>query len=306
MRKKTIKLAVIVSASVWLGVLGIPAATYASGVQPAAEAILNTPEASDSHDELTLKGKAQFDGNYIKLNLSREGTLYSGNFAGITLNAKGKPYIAEGTIVDIDAKITQPGGIELMFPRWSKDGDINKAVVVLPIGWLNEEQKAGLAAASEISVNVKLQGVQEPYVLKLPFKQEGVVRNIQPPAPKADSQFQIGTTRIAAGEGSVRIELAVKGVPEQAHHIGYDIYDNLGNELDMIARDSKPYTRDTIKDTIFEDLLYGAVRPDAEFLIIRPYQAVFEKGNQGLYKLDAKGNVIKNYYKQLEIKIPLK
>ncbi|CQR51637.1 hypothetical protein [Paenibacillus riograndensis] len=306
MRKKTMKLAVIVSAAVCLGALGMPAATYASGAQPTAEAILNTPKASDSHDGLTLKGKAQFDGNYIKLNLSREGNLYSGNIAGITLNAKGKPYIAEGTIVDIDAKITQPGGIELKSPRWSKDGDINKAVVILPIGWLNEEQQASLTAASEISVNVKLQGVQEPYVLKLPFKQEGVVRNIQPPAPKADSPFQIETTRIAAGESSVRIALAVKGVPEQAHNIGYDIYDNLGNELDMIAMESDAYNKDAIKGTIFQDLLYGAIGPDAEFLIIRPYQAVFEKGNQGLYKLDAKGNVIKNYYKQLEIKIPLK
>lgn len=203
----------------------------------------------------------------------------------------------------IDAKIAQPGGIELKSPRWSKDGDSNKAVVVLPIGWLNEEQKAGLAAGSEISVNVELQGIQEPYVLKFSLKQEGVVRNIQPPAPKADSQFEIETTRVAVGEASVRIALAVKGVPNiQAYDIGYDIYDNLGNELNSIARDTVAITRDTTS----EDLLFGKINPAAEYLIIRPYKAVFEKGNTGAYKLDSKGKVVKIYNEQLEMKIPLK
>jgi hypothetical protein len=303
MRTKTMKWsAILCAAAVSLGGLGIPAATHASAVQPSANTALNTSKASDSHDKLTLTGDAQFDGNYIKINLSREGALYSGNLAGITLNDKGEPYLAEGTIVGIDAKISKPEGTQLKSPRWISDGDANKAVVVLQTGWLDERQKASLASSSELSVNVKLDGIQNPYTLNFTLKYGGLVRNIQSPAPKSDKQFNIQTTRVAVGEASVRIALAVTGVPEQAQAIGYDVYDNLGNELNMIARESTTIT----KNTTSEDLLFEKLRPDAQYLIIRPYQAVFEKGNTGAYKLDAKGNVIKNYNKQLEIKIPLK
>lgn len=256
---------------------------------------------ADSHDQLTLKGSAQFDGNYIKIDLSREGSLFSGMLAGVTLNDKGEPYLAEGTIVGIDAKLAQPGGIDLKTPRWISDGDANKAVVVLQTGWLTEQQKASLAS-SELSIYVKLNGIENPYVLKFSLKQAGLVRNIQLPAIKKDNQFEIKTTRVAAGETSVRIALAVKGVATQGQALGYDIYDNLGNKLESIARDSIAATQNTVS----EDLLFEAPRSAAEYLVIRPYQAVFEKGNTGAYKLDAKGNVVKNYNKQLEIKIPLK
>lgn len=279
----------------------MPALTQASSAQPAVEASLNTTKVADSHDQLTLKGSAQFDGNYIKIDLSREGSLFSGMLAGVTLNDKGEPYLAEGTIVGIDAKLTQPGGIDLKTPRWISDGDANKAVVVLQTEWLTEQQKASLAS-SELSIHVKLNGIDEPYVLKFSLKQAGLVRNIQLPAIKKDNQFEIKTTRVAAGETSVRIALAVKGVATQGQALGYDIYDNLGNKLESIARDSIAATQNTVS----EDLLFEAPRSAAEYLVIRPYQAVFEKGNTGAYKLDAKGNVVKNYNKQLEIKIPLK
>lgn len=91
-------------------------------------------------------------------------------------------------------------------------------------------------------------------------------------------------------------------MPPKSKALGYDIYDNLGNKLESIARDSIAATQNTVS----EDLLFEAPRSAAEYLVIRPYQAVFEKGNTGAYKLDAKGNVVKNYNKQLEIKIPLK
>lgn len=149
---------------------------------------------------------------------------------------------------------------------------------------------------------MKLNGIEDPYVLKFSLKQAGVARNIQLPALKKDNQFEIKTNRVAVGETSVRIALAVKGVATQAQALGYDIYDNLGNELEYIARESVATTHNTVS----EDLLFEALRPAAEYLIIRPYQAVFEKGTAGAYKVDAKGNVVKNYNKQLEIKIPLK
>lgn len=149
---------------------------------------------------------------------------------------------------------------------------------------------------------MKLNGIEDPYVLKFSLKQAGVARNIQLPALKKDNQFEIKTNRVAVGETSVRIALAVKGVATQAQALGYDIYDNLGNELEYIARESVATTQNTVS----EDLLFEALRPAAEYLIIRPYQAVFEKGTAGAYKVDAKGNVVKNYNKQLEIKIPLK
>lgn len=117
-----------------------------------------------------------------------------------------------------------------------------------------------------------------------------------------DNPFEIKTTRVAVGETSVRIALAVKGTANQAQALGYDIYDNLGNELEYIARESVATTQNSVS----EDLLFEALRPAAEYLIIRPYQAVFEKGTAGAYKVDAKGKVVKNYNKQLEIKIPLK
>lgn len=149
---------------------------------------------------------------------------------------------------------------------------------------------------------MKLNGIEDPYVLKFSLKQAGVARNIQLPALKKDNQFEIKTNHVAVGETSVRIALAVKGVATQAQALGYDIYDNLGNELEYIARESVATTQNTVS----EDLLFEALRPAAEYLIIRPYQAVFEKGTAGAYKVDAKGNVVKNYNKQLEIKIPLK
>lgn len=307
MNKKTMKLSVIVSAAVALGALGMPAATQAAAAQttaaqPAAGAVLNLQKATASHDNVTLQGNAQFDGNYIKINLSREGALYSGALAGVTLNDKGEPYLAEGTIVQVDAKITQPGGIELKSPHWISDGEAGKAVVVLQTGTLNEKQKASLAASAELSIAVKLNGVQEAYTLKFSLKQTGVLRNIQPPALKKDSHLEVTTTRVTAGESSVRIGLAVKGIPEQAQAIGYDIYDNLGNPLEYIARESVA----TAKNTVSEDLLFEGLRPAAQYLVIRPYQAVFEKGTTGAYKLDTQGNVFKNYNKQLEIKILLK
>ncbi|AIQ61627.1 DUF5643 domain-containing protein [Paenibacillus borealis] len=307
MNTKTMKLSVIVSAAVALGALGMPAATQGASArtatnQPAAETVLNLPQATASHDKVTLQGNAQFDGNYIRVNLSREGVLYSGALAGITLNDKGEPYLAEGTIIGVDATITQSGGIELKSPRWINDGDPNKAVIVLQTASLNEEQKASLAASAELSVAVKLNGVQEAYILKFPLKQTGVLRNIQPPAPRADSQLQINTTRVTAGAASVRIALTVTGESAQAQAVGYDIYDNLGNPLSLIARESAA----AAGDAITEDLLIGSPRPDAQYLIIRPYQAAFAKGSSGAYKLDAQGKVIKDYNKQLEIKIPLK
>jgi hypothetical protein len=301
MKKMTTKLSVILSAAVCLGALGMPALTQAASVQTAAEASLNTTKVADSHDQLTLKGSAQFDGNYIKIDLNREGSLFSGMLAGVTLNEKGETYLAEGTIVGIDAKISGPGGIDLQSPRWISDADANKAVVVLQTGWLTEQQKASLAS-SELSIHVKLNGIEDPYVLKFSLKQAGVARNIQLPALKKDNQFEIKTNHVAVGETSVRVALAVKGVATQAQALGYDIYDNLGNELEYIARESVATTQNTVS----EDLLFEALRPAAEYLIIRPYQAVFEKGTAGAYKVDAKGNVVKNYNKQLEIKIPLK
>lgn len=301
MKKMTTKLSVILSAAVCLGALGMPALTQAASVQTAAEASLNTTKVADSHDQLTLKGSAQFDGNYIKIDLSREGSLFSGMLAGVTLNDKGEPYLAEGTILAVDAKLTNSGGIDFKSPRWISDGDANKAVVVLQTGWLTEQQKASLAS-SELSIHVKLNGIEDPYVLKFSLKQAGVARNIQLPALKKDNQFEIKTNRVAVGETSVRIALAVKGVATQAQALGYDIYDNLGNELEYIARESVATTHNTVS----EDLLFEALRPAAEYLIIRPYQAVFEKGTARAYKVDAKGNVVKNYNKQLEIKIPLK
>ncbi|WP_419885476.1 hypothetical protein [Paenibacillus sp. B-A-8] len=86
---------------------------------------------------------------------------------------------------------------------------------------------------------MKLNGIEAPYVLKFSLNQAGVARSIQLPALKKDNQFEIKTTRVAVGETSVRIALAVKGTA-------------------------------------------------------------------GAYKVDAKGKVVKNYNKQLEIKIPLK
>ncbi|MFC3747312.1 DUF5643 domain-containing protein [Paenibacillus sp. GCM10012306] len=302
MRTKTMKLsALLFAAAVGLGGLGIPATTHAAAVQPAANTLLNTAKASDSHDKVTLTGVAQFDGNYIKINLSRETSSYPGNFAALNYDDEGKPYLSDGSLIRVDAAISNPEGIQFKSPRWISGGDANKAVIVLQTGWLDEKQRASLAS-SELSVDLKLQGIQDPYTLKFSFKKGGLVRNITASAAKSDKQFKIQANRVAVGEASVRIGLTVTGVPEQAHAIGYDAYDDLGNKVEFIARESTK----TSKDTTTEDLLLQKIRPDAQYLTLRPYEAVFEKGNSGAYKLDAKGDVVKNYNKQLEIKIPLK
>ncbi|OZB98573.1 hypothetical protein CJP46_05350 [Paenibacillus sp. XY044] len=103
---------------------------------------------------------------------------------------------------------------------------------------------------------------------------------------------------------STRLHLMAKGNPEDVNQLQYDIVDDQDHEVSLLIGNSRRRGNNGYDD-LYADYLVDPLNPEVRSFTIKPYFPVFEdeSAQTGLYKLDANGNMLKTYVKELEMKV---
>ncbi|GGH46649.1 hypothetical protein GCM10008014_09430 [Paenibacillus silvae] len=86
----------------------------------------------------------------------------------------------------------------------------------------------------------------------------------------------------------------------------YEFVDDSGRQLDYLTAFG---TDDNNKEkALYHDIVLTPIQANAKSITIKPFYPEMEVpgATNGAYKLDADGEIVKNYIEELEMKVPLK
>ncbi|MGF6352412.1 hypothetical protein ABIE27_000308 [Paenibacillus sp. 4624] len=259
--------------------------------------------------------KAVFDGNLIDISIDRTGKGLKNSFVYNGAGDESKP-MDEGTLESIDVYINGKSIMELggktlgQRPNlgWGP-GDHSKSVRVkiTDPSWLGGKGYT-FPEKFQLKLKVKLAGVDKPYIVELPMQ-----KTADKPVVLTDSLTkQAGNITLELGKisltsTSTRIQLIGKGdTTEQLSRILYEFVDDSGRQLDWWTAFGTDVNNK--EKALYKDIVLTPINGDAKSITIKPFYPEMEVpgATSGAYKLDADGEIVKNYIQELEMEVPLK
>ncbi|WP_146259695.1 DUF5643 domain-containing protein [Paenibacillus silvae] len=293
------------------------AAAQATGEKGKAATSSKAKTVKVTQSGITLEvAKAQFDGNFIDISLNRSGKDLRGSFVHRGTNDEGNAQIEHGSIKSIDGFVNGKSIFELgggglgQRPglKWGSGETPESARVLLQdASWLGGKGYT-FPEKFQLKLKVKLTGVDKPYIVELPMQKTvdkaGVLTDS---LIKQAGNLTLELGKISLTSTSTRIQLIGKGdTTEQLFGMLYEVVDDSGRQLDYLTAFG---TDDNNKEkALYKDIVLTPIHGDAKSIAIKPFYPEMEVpgATSGAYKLDADGEIVKNYIQELEMKVPLK
>ncbi|WP_068614036.1 DUF5643 domain-containing protein [Paenibacillus tuaregi] len=309
----------LVGGGVWSAAQAAPAQKSTTKSAPAS---VNTNKAgvkSVSHQNISLGiSKVTYDGNVVLLEVQRDG---KGLIGGITDSKwddqKDERILEKGAISTIElfingVSVNTYGGSNLWErPSLSWEAGSTKDKVLISMAdatWLGE--KASLKALPDqfkLTAKIKLEGVNELYTLDIPVQKEaGSALKLSPNLTKKSGDLSMTLKKASVTSQSTRLQLIVKG-QEANSTILYDFYDDQGKRIDTISG-GRGTDENGAKGVMYNDFLLNTQGKALKSITVKPFKPVFAEpgATSGQFKVDDKGDVVKEYIQDLEMNLKIK
>lgn len=264
---------------------------------------------SDTHDGVTLSvPQVMYDGNRVSIAVQREAQSITSYLIGhyvtpediVIFEPEGTKGTLKDTNISIDGK-TYGSGFHM------KGGADHNSVI---IDFLSNQgpDYSPLPPQFELTLEITLEGINTPYIINIPVK--NTLKNsivLTPDVIKSHDYVTITLKKVELSPVATRLAFVLDGtsrkIPKKYTYVGssmlslsYDVFDDQGNELRQLSGQGG-YS--------YKDLLYEPLSTTSTFFTIKPYTHIYKDKNSGEFLLDKEGWPIKEYVKELEMKIDI-
>ncbi|WP_175495231.1 DUF5643 domain-containing protein [Paenibacillus sp. cl141a] len=254
--------------------------------------------------------KAVYDGNHVSITIKRSGKGFTGGITEGKRDSKTGEYIMEkGSISNMSiliegTSIHETGSLaQKPSLSWQAGADPNTAIITLTdASHLGGNIKA-FPDKFKLNATISLEGVSKPFKLDIPIK-KGSSKPIvlKPNVTKKSNGLSMTLNKAALTTTSTRLQLILKGPGKDS--ISFDVVDDQGRQLNMIS--GRGSDENNKKGDYYYDILLDALGKNVNSLTIKPFKPELKDETSGQYKLDSKGNIIKQYMKDIEIRLLVK
>ncbi|OAB36875.1 hypothetical protein PMSD_11265 [Paenibacillus macquariensis subsp. defensor] len=270
--------------------------------------LATTVNHSDTHNGVTLSvPQVMYDGTRVSIAIQREAQGMTSNLFGSYVNSEGivifEPEGTKGTMkgtkLFIDGKTYGGSGM-----HWKAGADHNSVI----IEFLSNQgpDYSLLPSQFELTLEITLEGIHKPFIMDISVK--NTLKNsivLTPDVTLSHDYVTITLKKVELSPVTTRLAFVLDGtsrkIPEKYRFGGssmlsldYDVFDDQGNELKQLSGQG---------GYAYKDLLYEPLSTTSTFFTIKPYTNVYKDKNAGEYLLDKEGWPIKEYVKELEMKI---
>ncbi|MGO4533194.1 DUF5643 domain-containing protein [Paenibacillus sp. 2TAF8] len=292
------------------------AAAQATGEKGKAATASKAKTVRVTQSGITLEvKKAVFDGNLIDISIDRTSRGLENSFVYNGAGEGSNP-MDEGSLESIDVYINGKSIMELggktlgQMPNlgWGP-GDHSESVRVkiTDASWLGDKGYV-FPDKFQLKLKAKLAGVDKPYIVELPMQKAAA----KPVVLKKNLIKQSGSITLEFGKisltsASSRIQLIGKGdTTERLSRIQYEVVDDSGRSLDYLIGFGTDQNNKA--KALYNDIVLTPIHGDAKSITIKPFYPEMEVPDaaSGAFMLDANGEIVKNYIKDLEMEVPLK
>ncbi|MBT2764888.1 DUF5643 domain-containing protein [Paenibacillus sp. ISL-20] len=269
--------------------------------------------ASMTQSGITLElSKAIYDGNYVSITVKRSAKGLAGGITEGEYDSKTNEFIIpKGAIsnldISIDGKSTKTFGNSMgtrPSVQWRAGANPDTALITLT----DASQLGGNIAAFpdkfKVTAKITLEGVSKPYSLDIPIQKSATKPVVlKPNLTKKSGNLSMTLNRVSLTSSSTRLQLILKGQAKNSN-INYDFVDNQGNQLNMISGNGSD--ENNKNGDFYYDFLLDGLGKNAKSFTIKPYKAEYMDDDSGRYKVDSKGEIVKNYMKNFEMTVSVK
>lgn len=269
--------------------------------------------ASMTQSGITLGiSKAIYDGNYVSITVKRSAKGLTGGITEGNYDSKTNEFIQpKGAIrnldILIDGKSTRTFGKSMgtrPSVKWQAGANSDTALITL----MDASQLGGNIGAFpdkfKITAKITLEGISKPYSLAIPIQKSATKPVVlKPNLTQKSGNLSMTLNRVSLTSSSTRLQLILKGQGKNSN-INYDFVDDQGNQLDMISGSGSD--ENNKNGDFYYDFLLDGLGKNAKSLTIKPYKAEYMDDDSGRYKVDNKGEIVKNYMKNFEMTVSVK
>lgn len=249
-------------------------------------------DASDTHDGLTIKATAvSFDGTRVSVGIENK---FSDDSVTNKLQINDVDMFINGESINSYSPSGSSTGV-FMFPIPDKD------MMILEFGDIKNQGGRSFAENFELSLVLAVSGIEDPFKLKMPVEkntEDSLV--LTPSLDRNYENINLKFEKIEFTPITTILTTRVK-LPDNMKSIGYDLFDDKGNKVNLIYENGWSDTDGSIiTDTRFEPF---ESKPSS--VTLKPYKYVYEESSDNLFQLDADGDIRKEYIPELEITLPI-
>ncbi|GIO84198.1 hypothetical protein J25TS5_11300 [Paenibacillus faecis] len=291
---------------------GKASAAYSAAAQKAEK----TPEITQNGITLGVS-EALYDGNYLKISLKRSGQGLIGGITDSKFDEKTQDLIREkGAIKNIQIFIdgkdiyTIGGGSLGKRPSlgWRPGPTPDAAIVELSDpSWLGGQQYV-FPDKFKLTAKITLEGVEKPYTFEMAMqKSTGTPTVLKPNLTKKSGKLTFNLSKLNLTSTSTRVQLIQKGYEKgKPSDIMFEFVDDQGRKLETL---SGMGTDENNKDgDMYHDFVLSALEKNAKSITIKAFKPEYAEpgATSGLFKLDEKGEIVKQYVNELEMTVNVK
>ncbi|HEY2494512.1 MAG TPA: DUF4179 domain-containing protein [Paenibacillus sp.] len=254
-------------------------------------------DASVTHDGLTLNVPGVlFDGTRVSIGIERQTSEEKFLEDNVQGNISGVKLLINGETVQSMGPFMLPG----------KDEN----TTFLQISDLHNQGGKALPDKFELTLTMTVSGISEPFKFNIPVEKntkDNVV--LTPSVTRKYENINLTLEKVEITPITTNITTRIK-FPEHMRrsssqpHLRYGIYDDKGNELQLInGNGSYPTGRGSV---ILMDSRFEPFATIPKSITIKTYKLIPQKGDKSQFELDENGKAKRVYFSSLEITLPIK
>ncbi|MGG0821895.1 DUF4179 domain-containing protein [Paenibacillus turicensis] len=285
------------------------------GLQFAEEnGLTNEVNLSQTHDGITLHvPQVIYDGIRLSVAVQREANNYSGGIFDVEVVGKGfdtKHIYQKGAINNfkmlIDGKPTFQSAKLSLFGMRTNDPDMAIFQVTEDTG----AQKRQLPDQFTLTLILGVEGAKTPFTFEFPVQKqtEQLTYPLSVTKQSADYKLEIATIQFTPMTTKVKLNILLENVIEKdrlrKNNLLFELWDDKGARLQHF---SGGIGRMGDQGTITQELLFDRFEEVPQEIILKPFlpELVDPSKETGQFKVEADGEIVKHYLKELEIRIPV-
>ncbi|MEK5161100.1 DUF4179 domain-containing protein [Paenibacillus sp. FSL R5-0527] len=271
------------------------------GLQNAAQQdLVNEVHFSDSHDDFTLTAlQVVYDGTRVNIALQLDK---AGEPAVLWGNSRALKQLqqSQGYFKLLKARID---GAEAMV-TWDIGPGVDTSSAIITIIAVSDDQtrRAVLPEQFDLSLEVTLTGVREPFRFNIPIRKNTRNLLLSPDAGKSLGNLSWKLQELELSPISTRMSLLSEYKAADGRELLFDVADAQGNTAGRLVSNIQGLPDGSSQ----RDYFFEPLPADAKTVTIKPFLYVYEDPPANrIPKIDSQGHWIKEYIKELEMTIPI-
>ncbi|MBP1906768.1 hypothetical protein J2Z32_003432 [Paenibacillus turicensis] len=274
--------------------------------------LTNEVNLSQTHDGITLKvPHAIYDGIRLSVAVQREANNYSGGIFDREVVGKGfdtKHIYPKGAInkfnILINGKSTFEPAILSKFGMRTNDPDL----AIFQVTEDTKFQKRQLPDQFTLTLILGVEGAKTPFTFEIPVQKqtEQLTYPLSVTKQSADYKLELATIQFTPITTKVKLNIVLENAIKNRlkdYKLLYELWDDKG----PLQHFSAGIVRMGDQGVITQELLFDRFEEIPQEIILRPFlpELVDPSKESGQFKVDANGEIVKHYVKELEIRIPI-